>query len=219
MRPQVLKERFEEVQEIVHLGFWEWDIFRNILKWSDEIYTIFEVEKNQIGSYEDFLAFVHSDDKKALESAVDDTLRGKKEYDFIHRIVTPGGTLKFLRERGRVMYDQYGEALFMLGTVQNISDTVLREQALKNAIEEAHTFRELLDKSNDAIYISDPINGRLLDFNERAQTMLGYSREELLGLSVYDVEEIFETPEDWNKHLDRLKSGKTVMAEGRHRPS
>lgn len=217
MKQQLLKERFDEVQEIVHLGFWEWDILRDTLKWSDEIYALFEIDKKEALTYRKFLYLVCPEDRERVESAVDRALSGETNYDIQHRIITKSGDTKYLRERGKVMRDKAGVPLSMLGTVQDISDMVQQEQALANAKEEVLTFRELLDKSNDAIYISDPDSGCFLDFNERAQTMLGYSREELLELCAYDVEEIFNGPEEWKRHMKDLKAGTTIVAEGVHR--
>jgi len=45
----------------------------------------------------------------------------------------------------------------------------------------------LLDQSNDAIEVVDPETLRFIDVNGRACTDLGYSREELLSMKVYDI--------------------------------
>jgi formate hydrogenlyase transcriptional activator len=49
-------------------------------------------------------------------------------------------------------------------------------------------FRALLDQSNDAILVTDPETLRFLDSNERAWAELGYSREELLSMTVLDID-------------------------------
>ncbi len=68
------------------------------------------------------------------------------------------------------------------------------EQLLKTAREQERTlqemtlFRTLLDQSNDAIEVVDPETLRYLDVNERASVELGYSREELLSMTVLDID-------------------------------
>ncbi|MGD0415054.1 MAG: PAS domain S-box protein [Terriglobales bacterium] len=59
-----------------------------------------------------------------------------------------------------------------------------REQTLR----ELTLFRTLLDQSNDAIQVMDPETLRFLDVNERACAGLGYSREELLSMTVFDID-------------------------------
>src|ERR1039457_3750407 len=68
------------------------------------------------------------------------------------------------------------------------------EQLMKTAQEREQTlheltlFRTLLDQSNDAILVTDPETLRFLDSNERAWAELGYSREELLSMTVFDID-------------------------------
>jgi len=60
-----------------------------------------------------------------------------------------------------------------------------REQA--RMLKELTLFRTLLDKSNDAIQVVEPETLRFLDVNDRTCVELGYSREELLSMTVYDI--------------------------------
>ncbi len=59
-----------------------------------------------------------------------------------------------------------------------------RERMLR----ELTLFRTLLDQSNDAIQVMDPETMRFLDVNERACVELGYSREEFLSMTVFDID-------------------------------
>src|ERR1035437_4925297 len=61
-----------------------------------------------------------------------------------------------------------------------------REQEI--ALHGLTLFRTLLDQSNDAILVTDPETLRFLDVNERAWSELGYSREELLSMTVFDID-------------------------------
>ncbi len=61
----------------------------------------------------------------------------------------------------------------------------VREQ--EQALHKLTLFRTLLDHSNDAIEVVDPETLRFLDANERAYLELGYSRDELLSMTVFDI--------------------------------
>jgi len=76
-------------------------------------------------------------------------------------------------------------------------------------------FRALIDQSNDIIEIVDPETGRLLDFNERACQSLGYSRDELLSRSVFDVDPTIE-PSSFTSAVGELRKSGTLMWEGVH---
>jgi len=87
------------------------------------------------------------------------------------------------------------------GTAHDVTEQMLaqkmllasREELLKTAEERERTlqelklFRTLLDQSSDAISVVEPETLRLLDVNERTCIDLGYSREELLAMTVYDI--------------------------------
>ncbi|MGC2467088.1 MAG: PAS domain S-box protein [Candidatus Acidiferrum sp.] len=62
----------------------------------------------------------------------------------------------------------------------------------KRAEQSLLLFRMLIDQSNDAIEVIDPETLRFIDINGRACLDLGYSREELLSLSVYDVDPVVD---------------------------
>ncbi len=53
------------------------------------------------------------------------------------------------------------------------------EEALRRSEERFH---KVFEHSNDAIFIVDPTQDKIVDVNPRASTMLGYPREELLSL-------------------------------------
>jgi two-component system cell cycle sensor histidine kinase/response regulator CckA len=57
----------------------------------------------------------------------------------------------------------------------------------KQAEEKLKLFRSLLDHTNDSIFVVDPDTGRFLDANQSACQALGYTRDELLALTVLDV--------------------------------
>ncbi len=58
----------------------------------------------------------------------------------------------------------------------------------KRAADALEMFRTLVDRVNDSIEVIDPETGRFLDINEKACTDLGYTREEMLSLSVMDID-------------------------------
>jgi PAS domain S-box-containing protein len=73
-----------------------------------------------------------------------------------------------------------------LQTTNDELTKALREQA--PILRELTLFRTLLDQSNDAVKVIDPETLRFLDANERSYRELGYSREELLSMTVFDID-------------------------------
>src|SRR5579864_4642504 len=69
--------------------------------------------------------------------------------------------------------------------LQDITERREGERSLK-------LFRTLVDQSNDEVQVIDPETLRFLDVNEKACKDLGYTREELLSMTVLDIDPDFD---------------------------
>lgn len=117
-------------QAIAKLGSWEWDVSQDRTTWSDELYTIFGVQRGrQNGTYESYLARVHPDDRKAMSTTIGQALRTHRPFRFEHRIVRPDKTLRFIHGEGKVVTDKQGKAQTLYGIMQDVTD----ERALEIA--------------------------------------------------------------------------------------
>ncbi len=85
----------------------------------------------------------------------------------------------------------------------------------KKAQEKLQLFRNLVERSNDCIFVIEPQWGRFLDANKRACDALGYAREELLGtVTMKDVEQAVIDDASWKKRVARLKLENDIIQEG-----
>ena len=78
-------------------------------------------------------------------------------------------------------------------------------------------FRTLMDRSLDAIEVIDPETGNFLDVNETACRRLGYSREEMLSLSVPEVLDTGDMPFSLQANLEEMRKTGSKTIETRHR--
>lgn len=174
--------QLNEVHKLAKIGNWRWDITNGDLVWSDEIYRIFGFDPmKDAASYDLFLSAIHEEDRKAVESEINQTLKEPDyHYAIRHRIVVKG-IIRYVEERGYVIRNGSGEAMAMLGTVQDITESQEQEDAL---IEAQETFRQILESAGEGIYGLDE-NGMTVFVNSAAARMLGYTKEELVGQSMH----------------------------------
>ncbi len=85
-----------------------------------------------------------------------------------------------------------GEIVGTLGAIADITERRRTEHALAESEER---FRQLFEQSVDAVFVHDE-KGRLVDCNSQACRLLGYSREELLDLTVWDLSQSMLTEEE-----------------------
>ncbi len=136
--------RLGEAQALAHIGSWEWDIRRDIVGWSDELYRIFGLEREQAGrlTYATYLELVHPDDRALADQTVRAALADGQPYAIEHRIVRPDGHERILASRGRVLF-RGDEPVKMMGTAQDVSEQRqverLREDILSAVSHELRT--------------------------------------------------------------------------------
>ncbi|HLB05939.1 MAG TPA: PAS domain-containing protein, partial [Thermodesulfobacteriota bacterium] len=123
--------RLAAAQRISHIGSWEWDIIKNELNWSDEVYRIFGLEPYEFGAtYDTFIESVHPGDRETVKKYVNEALYKKRPYGIDHRIVLPDGTERIVHEQAEVIYDEAGRSIRMIGTVQDITESKRLEEEL-----------------------------------------------------------------------------------------
>ena len=90
-----------------------------------------------------------------------------------------------------------------------------RTAELSEANNKLKLFRNQIDNSNDAIFVTNSETAIILDANEKAFSSLGYTRDELIGTRVMDIENTFPDMDSWKNHIDTVRNDKhIVLGEG-----
>ena len=168
------ESRLNKSQEFANIGTWDWNITTGSLFWSDRIWPLFGYEKSVIETnYDNFMAAIHEDDRERVSSAVTKCIEFNEDYDIEHRVVWSDGSIHWMHESGDVVRDKDGQALRMLGVVQDITDRKLAEQAIVQAREEAETANRAKSEflSSMSHELRTPMNaimgfGQLLDLEQ-----------------------------------------------------
>lgn len=171
---QLLKQGLAEAQHIAKMGSWVWDITRNALTWSDEIFRIFGLAPQEFGAtYDAFLQYVHPEDRSLVQQAVQGALHQRQPYEIDHRIVLDDGQERIVRETGEVTFDEAGTAVRMLGTVQDVTERKQLESELRK-------LSMAIKKSINLVFITD-VEGSIEYVNPMFEQVTGYLAEEVLG--------------------------------------
>ena len=168
----------KEVQKIAQLGYWEFDILGNNLKWSDEVYHIFGFSPQEFeASYEKFLKYIHPEDIKKVDKAYMNSIKNKTNYQVEYRIITKTGEIKYVEEECRHTFDEYGDVVQSLGTIHDITSIKLYQLKIKKSKEQ---FESLVSHIPDIIYrceIDDDFT--MLYINNAIETITGYKIDEI----------------------------------------
>ena len=129
-----------------------------------------------------------------------------------YRFINPDGEIKWLTISAAPIVDENGQTI---SAIASLTDTTAQQYAVLDLQKSEKRFRTLFEQVVDAIIICD-LDGQIMDVNQRACDLLGYSRSEFLERSAFDIagnigkDEILES---W-KNLD---IGTTYSKEGYQR--
>lgn len=167
-----------EAQRVSHTGSWELNFETNELSWSDEVYRIFEIDKNEFSaSYEGFFQVIHPDDRDMVNDAFAKSLENQTVYEIEHRLLMSDGRIKHVLERGETKYSDDGKALSTLGIVHDVTERKRMQERLEKREEE---FRSLAENAHDPIYRYDR-ECRRIYINPAVTKLTGKTSKELLG--------------------------------------
>ncbi len=182
-------------QRIAGVGSWEWDIVRDEIRGSDEIYNIFGIERDvPLICFGQFMELVHPDDRDIVGEAVRASVEQGEPYSIEHRIVRADGQERVVLEQGELTFDEDGKPVTMAGVTHDITDRYRMEEDLRNVSFAADAANRAKSQflANMSHELRTPLNA-----------IIGYS--ELLREEAEDRGEISEVDD-----LDR------IGAAGRH---
>ena len=83
---------------------------------------------------------------------------------------------------------------------------------LSNANTKLQLFKDLINQSNDGIFVVDPKTSRFLEINDKTCTTLELTREEILNMDVIDLD-IFKDNFSWEDYVKEVKEKGSLILE------
>jgi len=188
-----------EAQSLAHIGSWEWDIAANYVKWSEELYRIYDLtpERGEL-NYEAYLGRIHPGDRDYVREEIDAALQERRPFETTHRIVLEDGRERVVQGRGRVIVDRTGHAVRMVGTAQDVTERRRVEEVQENILSSvSHELRTPLTA----------ILGFALTLKQRWPTLTDEGREQMIDLVAQQATRLERLLNDL-LDVDRLRHGR-----------
>ncbi|MGE4123822.1 MAG: PAS domain-containing protein [Pusillimonas sp.] len=157
-------------QRLLGLGFWSLNLETRAIVWSDNIYEIYGVNRNEFGHCpEAYFACVHPDDRSAFQTAFEAFLtHPTPTFDIRHRILRPDGRVIHIRGVAELSLTPAGRVLN--GVIQDTT--------------EQHDVTERLHQAHKMEAVGQLTGGIAHDFNNLLTVIMGNA--ELLKESLED---------------------------------
>lgn len=177
------EEKLVLAQKIAKIGCWEEDLLTGEVICSEELFNILGINKKETTVDKNYLTgILHAKNINAYTDIKEELLKtGEFEFDF--SITLENGNEKSLFEK-LTLVKENGKPVKIIGVVQDISDRKINEQ---NVIQSRQYYKSLFEGAKDAIILFYPENEIIIDVNQRACEMYGFSREEFIGMSLTPI--------------------------------
>jgi PAS domain S-box-containing protein len=151
---------------------------------------------------------LHPEDRERTVALTEKAVQEQRNHELEYRMIAADERIVWLHEIVNVIVEN-GVTVELVGVSGDIT-------ARKRTEESMALFRKLIDGSNDAIEVVDPMTLTFLDMNDKACLDLGYRREEMLSMTVYDIDPLLD-PSLHSRMSQRLRESGFVIMESQHR--
>ena len=204
---QVERQRLDRILESTAAGTWEWNIqsgeVRFNYRWAEMIGYRLEELSPTMQTWKDK---THPDDFRHASQLLEQHFRGDiAYYDCEFRLRHKNGHWVWIHTRGSLLSrSDDGAPLMMYGTHTDISARV--EQQQENRKIQAF-LQTVLESSTGVSMIATDLNGLITLFNPGAESLLGFSAEEMVGK---------QTPAILHLEREMLRRSVELSAEAGH---
>ncbi len=198
-----------EAERLTHAGSWVLDLASEKYVYvSEEDFRIWGFDpQGGLPTGEAVFLRIHPEDRNTWKGNFERALREKVDSFDEYRIVLPDGTIKHIHTIRHPVLNSAGDVVKLVGTSIDITERKHAEEALR---ESEMRFRTFVDHAADAFFIQDFEQGTIVDVNRSACESLGYTRQELIGMTplAFDVNLDQATLESV---AERTAAGETVL--------
>ena len=209
---QASESRFRSIFENANTGIAATDSSGRVSSFNEAFRVMLDYDAESLGGMS-FRDFTHPDDLDLENEFFSEILAGQRQhYRITKRYINRDGETLWVDISVSAIRDAYGKVANFIGVIQNITESMEAEQALRDGDE---TLRGILETTLDGYWCADE-QGRLLDVNPAYCGQSGYTRDELLEMGISDLD-AKESPAETAAHIRQLIEDGNALFESRHR--
>lgn len=173
-------ELMKQGQALAKFGNWSWEIKDNLVSWSDELYEIYGLKKQEfLATFEAYQELLHVDDRDRVTALILNLLQTKEALAFEERIIRPNHEIRHLKSWATLKCDESGEPVKMIGACLDITES---KKVLQELSASETRLRNLVDAQTNYVMRID-VFGFYTYYNSKFQQDFGwiYNKEDFTG--------------------------------------
>lgn len=155
-----------EAQNLTRVGSFSWRVAAGELKWSEQLYRIFEYDPGRAVTLDLIGRRFYPEDLYVLDDMIRSARRALTDMEYEHRLLMPDGSVKYLHLVAHASRDHENQ-LEYVGAVQDVTERRLAESALAKARSElaqvAEITRQGVLTASIAHEVNQPLSGIILN--------------------------------------------------------
>jgi PAS domain S-box-containing protein len=183
------EDLLEVARQANDMGFWVWDLRRNTIYRSDEVFRMVGREPGSFDSEPNsWLQFVHPEDVEGLKDTFARSIETGGEYHKRYRVVLDDGSERWLESQGKCQRNSQGEVIRILGVMADVTHRIRADEAMlqaeklavagRLAASVAHEINNPLEAVTNLLYLVG-----LAETIGEMRTLAGHALEELMRVS------------------------------------
>ena len=206
-----------ETQLLSSIGGWNWNIKNSTMHWTKELFRLHDLSPDTeinttTGLITNFINCYEESDRRRVSAAFRKCREKGEPYDLELRFTTLKGRKIWIRTFAKPVIEN-GQVLQITGYIMDITKQKRAENALRTS---ESKFRSLVEQASEMLFFHN-LEGKIVDVNQAAVKQTGYSREELLNLTVYDIDPDSGKRKDKINFWDVIQNSDKCVIETLHR--
>jgi PAS domain S-box-containing protein len=197
-------ERYEIVAKATNDAIWDWDLATgNVFITKVGLQKVYGYgDDTELNHIDKLNSKIHPKDREKVNDTIQKVLQSKDNNTFSteYRFQKQSGDYSYILDRGYVIRDDEGKAIRMIGAAQDITERKRVEAELQVSLEKSMTnemlmkkaelelieshkkYEVIIENSMNAFFLTNS-DGDILDTNDAACRMFGYTKDELKKLN------------------------------------
>lgn len=215
------KNRLERAEEQALMGSWEFDVVRQKINWSKQMFRFFGLsDADTVPSTETYLGLIHPEDRATIQQVIEDMQAGKEKYTaFVYRTNPEKQPLRYLKPSWMVDKDEKGNVIRLSGTIIDVTSQVEAENTI---LKEKQISDRIINTLPGVFYLYNK-EGKFLRWNEKFVSVTGYTDDEIRHMHplmfkaqkdkemlTQKIANVFESGEDFAEADLVTKSGEAI---------